>query len=349
MKKMIEQHKKKIDKLLKVFLDKRINRMKSISPIARELMKHIREFNLRGGKRIRPILVVIGYQACGGKSDNIINAALAVELMESYLLIHDDIMDQDELRRGYLTMHKVYEAKCKRCLATEPKRYGESMAMISGDILAVLGTEAILESDFPAKRKLAAVKKFNKAVINTCIGQAIDVRASCDPAIQEDQIRRMYDLKTAIYTLEAPLHIGAILAGATSNQLQTMSEYALPLGRAFQLHDDILGLFGTKQKIGKPVGSDLREGKKTVLLLETLKRASAKDRRFIESNLGRELSTAGVEKIKKIIVQSGALDIVNSEALECSKQAKKALNTKLQKKSRKFLMDLADYIVTRKY
>jgi len=343
--KTIAKQKKKIDHKLKHFLEKRIRRMDNISPVARELMNHITEFNLRGGKRIRPMLVIEGYRACGGKSRAIWDAAIAVELMESYLLIHDDIMDQDELRRGYLTMHKVYEAKCKRKFAAEPGRFGESMALISGDILAVLGTEAILESDFPVKRKISAVDRFNKAVINTCIGQAMDIRQSCGPATDIEQIKKMYKLKTAIYTLEAPLHIGALLAGASKKQLRALTNYAIPLGQAYQLQDDILGLFGTREKIGKPIGSDLREGKKTLLLLETLKRASPAGKKKILSSLGSDISSKDVTAVKKIIKDTGALGFIREQAGAYATDAKRGIS----ELGSTFLVELADYVVKREY
>lgn len=236
---MIEETIKKkkaiIDKCLKIYLSDRLKRMEKIGPMAKELMGHMMEFNLRGGKRIRPILVVYGYLACGGRSNAIYDAALAVELMESFLLVHDDIMDQDEMRRGYLTMHKVFEAKCERCYKADAKRYGESMALITGDILSVLGNEVLLKSRFPVEMKLRAMDRFNRAVVNTCVGQAMDVRAAIDPNVTEADIAKMYELKTAIYTLEAPLHIGAHLAGASSSHLRALSAYAIPLGKAFQM------------------------------------------------------------------------------------------------------------------
>jgi len=350
---LIKEYKRKIDKRLRIFLKERIKQVNNISPVAKEMMELVLEYNLRGGKRIRPILVIMGYKACGGKNEKaIIHAAIAVELMESFLLIHDDIMDQDELRRGYLTMHKIYENKYNRCyLGDDAKRYGESMAMIAGDILAILGSEAIIKSNFPIKRKFKAVDRFNSAVINTCFGQALDIISGCEKSTTEEQIKRVYELKTAIYTFEAPLQIGAHLAGATKKQLQVLSEYAIPLGKAFQFQDDILGLFGTKKKIGKPVGSDIREGKKTLLILKALEKASKKEKDFINSILGSpKVTIADINKLKKIVTRTGSLEYSKIKARDLIQISKHVIQkSKLKKEGKEFLIGLADYVVNREY
>jgi len=344
----IKRHKEQIDKELKDFLEERLERSDAISPVARELMEHIIEFNLRGGKRIRPILVIFGYKACGGVSPDIIKAALAVELMESFLLIHDDIMDQDELRRGYLTLHRVFENKCSRSFCTDSKRYGESMAILAGDILAILGSEAIINSHFPINNKLNAIDKFNRAVVNTCIGQAMDIRISCDPKATVQDIEKMYELKTAVYTLEAPLHIGALLAGATKTQLRCLSKYAIPLGKAFQLQDDILGLYGSRERIGKPVGSDIREGKKTLLIMSAMEMAEKKHADYIRKCLGsKSLTLHQLEKVRLMVRECGALEKTQSMAKIHVEEAKAALRANLNKNAQKFLLALADYIVNR--
>jgi len=328
----IKQYKSKIDSRLREFLKLKVERFEHISPLAKELMENILEFNLRGGKRIRPILTYFGYMACGGEDEEaILQACLAVELMESFLLIHDDIMDQDELRRGYLTMHKIFEKKCERNYARNGKHYGESMAIIAGDILAVLGSETILSSRFPLKNKMQAIETFNRAVINTCIGQALDVSSQVDDTLQEEDICRMYELKTSIYTFQAPLHIGAQLAGAGKYELKLLSDYALPLGRAFQIQDDILGLYSTRQKIGKPVGSDIREGKKTLLILKAQSLAGTQDKLFIKKCLGNpKITDDDIKKVKKILNNSGALAYCKEETKKQATIAKHAIiNAKL--------------------
>jgi geranylgeranyl diphosphate synthase, type I len=349
----IKNYKEKIDKRLRIFIKDRIKKVDKISPVAKEMMEYILEYNLRGGKRVRPILTVFGYKACGGKNENaIIDAALAVELMESFLLIHDDIMDQDELRRGYLTMHKIYENKCKRSYKSKnSKRFGESMAMIAGDIVAIMGSEAILNSKFPINNKLKAIDKFNSAVINTCFGQAIDVKSGYEKTTTEKDIKRLYELKTAIYTFEGPLFIGALLAGASKTKLASLKKYALPLGKAFQYQDDILGLYGTKKKIGKSIGSDIKEGKKTLLILKALEKANKSDTKFIQDCLGNNNITANdIKQVRTIVKNTGSLEYSKSKAFDYVEQSKKAIEkANLNKPGKEFLLGLADFVINREY
>jgi len=351
MKELVSLYKDKIDNRLRIFLDKRISHSSNISESAKEIMRSIKEFNLRGGKRIRPILVVLGYKAVGGKNEKaVIDAALAVELMESFLLVHDDIIDQDEMRRGYLTIHKVYENKAKRIYKNiDYKRYGENISIIIGDILSALGSEAILNANFPIKRKIKAIEKFNKVIINTCFGQVLDINYEIRDNIKEKDIKRIQQLKTAVYTIEGPLHIGAILGGANNKKLRALSSYALPLGQAFQIQDDILGLFGEQKKIGKPIGSDIKEGKKTLLIIKALEKADKKESLFIKKCLGnKKITENDIEKIREIVKSTGSLKYSEDLAKKLIEKAKSSLiNLNLRKKGKKQLLNIADYIVNR--
>ncbi len=344
---VIEQYRSKVNRALKVFLDKSCRRMHKADPFALELMQHAAEFCLRGGKRLRPILVVFGYKACGGRKEaEILNVSVAVELMESYLLIHDDIMDQDELRRGYLTMHKVFEGKCKGAGAA---RYGESMAIILGDLLAVLGSQAILDSRFQTKRKLLAAEIFNRAVVNTCIGQALDITMNMRGSVSERDVAKLYGFKTSVYTVDAPLQIGAVLAGAGPKTAKILHRYSITLGRAFQYQDDILGMFGTRHRIGKPVGSDLREGKRTLLIVKALELAGKKDRDTILGCLGRkDLAHSDIERVRRIVEKTGALDYTKNEAARLALQSSRVIaRSSLMEPARTFLQSLAHYMVRR--
>jgi geranylgeranyl diphosphate synthase type I len=352
VKEILKQYKGNIDHQLRLFFDSKIKRVKTISPYAVEMLEHLKEFTLRGGKRIRPVLTIFGYKAIGGRDEEAITqAALAVELMESYLLIHDDIMDQDELRRGYLTIHKIYENKSKRLFSTEHKRFGESMAIIAGDILAILGSEAIAYARFPQKNKIRAIDKFNRVVINTCFGQILDIRSELENDIKEENILRTHELKTAVYTIEGPLHIGALLAGASEKQLKVLSNYAIPLGQAFQIQDDILGMFGEQKKLGKPIGSDLKEGKKTLLIVKALERANDTEKKIILQGLGnKNLSDKEIDKIKSIIKVTDSLAYSQELAIGLINRAKSVMvSSKFRKDAKNFLVGIADYMLNREY
>jgi geranylgeranyl diphosphate synthase, type I len=351
--KTIKHYKQLVDSRLRVFLTRRLERASHVSPTAVEMMHHILEFNLRGGKRIRPILVLFGYKSFGGKDEKaIIDAAIAVELMEAFLLIHDDIMDQDTLRRGYLTMHKIYENRCqKRYPRADAKRYGECMALIAGDIISIMGIEAILASSFPVKNKLAAIDTFNRAVINTCFGQVLDLHSEIEEKVTESDISRVHELKTAIYTFEGPLHMGALLAGAKERDLALLSRYAIPLGKAFQLQDDILGLFGTQQKIGKPVGSDIREGKQTLLIIKALERAGPIEQAYIAKCLGNQrISTRDITRIQDIVTRTGSLEYSRKMIQRFIGDAKEVIvDSRLTREGKEFLFGLAEYLEKRQH
>jgi len=347
---ILKRHKEKIDAKLEEFLDEKLKKSEKVSKSAKEVMECIKEFNLRNGKRLRPILTILSYMAFGGKKSSILDAALAVELMESYLLIHDDIIDQDEFRRGYLTFHKIYENKAKK-KNIPSQRYGESMAIIAGDILSSLGSEAILGSDFPLKKKIKALEKFNKVMVNTCFGQILDMDYIHTSNISEKDVLRLQELKTAIYTIDGPLQIGAILAGASEKKLKLLTEFAIPLGKAFQIKDDILGVFGDKKTIGKPNDSDIKEGKKTLLIVKALEKSNYEEKKNILKSLGNKgLKSEELEKIKKIIFKTGSLDYSKKVAENLISQAKinlKKLN--LKKDYEKILDSLADYILGREF
>lgn len=346
----LKKYQSRINSELEGFFEKKIRQVRDISPHAIELMKHLREFNLRDAKRIRPIFLVFGYRCLRSPKDesDIIKAALAAELMESFLLVHDDIIDNDDIRRKKPTLHKVYGESSKK-YRTDHAHFGKSMAIIGGDILAILGSEILLSTNFKDSLKLRAIEKFNRVVINTGFGEMLDVISEVDNKISEKDISRIHELKTAKYTIEGPLHIGAILAGAKKHHLNTLSKYAIPLGKAFQIQDDILGVFGDEKKTGKPVGSDIKEGKKTLLILKALENSNLKDRMRIKHALGsRNLKKQQLSQVRNIIKDSGSLQYSRDLAKKLAEKAKSAISrSSLKKEGREFLIDIADYIINR--
>lgn len=343
-KSQLKYYQDKMDIELNVFFSRKIRQVNNIDNSSIDMIKKAREFNLRDGKRIRPILMIMGYKCFKEKKlDQVIRAALAVELMESFLLIHDDIMDNDTLRRGKPTIHKIYEKE-----KNNPD-FGKNMALLLGDLLAIFGSEAILSSDFRHKIKARAVEKFNQIIANTIFGQTLDYLGDFNKEFSEDYAKRIHILKTAKYTIEGPLHIGAILAGAKDRHLNKISKFAIPLGQAFQMKDDILNIFGDESKIGKSVCSDIKEGKKTLLIAKALENSQLKQRLFIKKCLGNSnLSKKDIEKLKNIIIDSGSLVYSNTLAQQLVDNAKLIIkNSKFKKDARYFLLQLADYIITR--
>ncbi len=282
-------HKDKVNRELDRFLNIKTKQAKKISKDCGKLTEAVKEFTLRGrSKRIRALLVILGYAGFGGKNGReIIKAASFIELIHSYLLIHDDIIDQDDLRRGKPTMHKYFEHSVKSKLSKDKsKLFGVSMGILAGDLCCSLGYEMLMKSKFSDKAKARAIEELDNLIFNVIQGEALDIFAQMSKQTSNKEIYNIYKYKTARYSFEQPLRIGGILAGAGENNLNKLSKFAIPLGIAFQIQDDLLGLFGEERIIGKPAGSDLREGKKTLALSLAIKRCNSKDKKIIQGILG---------------------------------------------------------------
>lgn len=346
--------KKKIDRELAIFFDLKIKEIKNNQKPKEllEMVENLKGFMLGFGKRIRPILFYYGYLIGGGKNKKeAIKASISMEFIHSYLLIHDDIIDQDDFRHNDFSMHYKYERKAKKLFKNkESKHFGISMGIIAGDLASTLGYAALSDSGLPSDLKIKAIGRLNKIIANTITGEALDVILVANLDFNSAEIMKMQEYKTAKYTTEGPLHLGAILAGANDKLLKSLSNFAIPLGIAFQMQDDIMGVFGDREKIGKPVGADIREGKKTLLISRAIEKSNSRQRDAIHSILGnKKINSADVEKIRKIIVKTGALQDSQEKAKKLVKLSKKYLNKiKIPKKDKIFLSDLADFIISRK-
>lgn len=306
----------------------------------------MREFTMRKGKRLRPILVIIGFKAF--KKDateqelqQIIQIALTTELLESFFLIHDDIIDNSDLRRGKLTVHKQFEQHYNKSTA-------QSLALLVGDLVACYAQQPIINSNLPPITKNCLLHKVQQIMAQTTFGQIQDLLLLQKGITQvmEEDILMMYQEKTARYTIEGPLYLGAIAANASQQQLNKLSKISLPLGIAFQLRDDILGLFGTVEKIGKPIDSDIKEGKKTILMLKALEHSSLKDRKYILSKLGNpRLRMNDIVKIRQIVIDTQSLTYSQQLIHKLLSEAKSSINSiDMAEDSKQFLIVLSNYI-----
>jgi len=216
-----------VDEELKRFFDRKIK--KAEDQQVKKTLKLLKEFSLRPGKRGRGILVNSGYFLAGGKNKKtILETSIFIELIHDYLLIHDDIIDRDDLRRGKPTVHRYYGGK----------HYGLSMAIVAGDLMNTLGCEILAESKFSDRYKVSALNILNRAVTKTIQGQIFEL-SSRNKEMSEKDILKIYQNKTAYYSLVAPLQIGSLLAGASQDFLNKIEKFALPLGIAFQIKDDL--------------------------------------------------------------------------------------------------------------
>ncbi len=351
IKQELKNFKKEFDPILVDFFNNAIYEAEESDKLMAGALKHIKKITMSGGKRLRPALMYYSYIGVGGKrKKELLRASISVELIHTFLLIHDDIIDRDDKRHGVMTTHLKYKEMHEKFFWQDNStHFGTSMAIIIGDMVAALGNQALYSSKFKAEILIKALYKLQKVVANTVIGEAKDVLISFKGRATEAEILDVCELKTAKYTIESPLHLGAILGEADDNILEKLTKLAIPIGIAFQIQDDILGVFGSEEKIGKPVGSDIAEGKQTILVSEARKKANVKQTAVLKSVLGKEdLTQKEIEKFREIIVETGALDYAKKLAQNYIVEAKKEIiKIKLKKEAEDFLMSIADYMLER--
>jgi len=325
----LKEYKKQIDKELEIFFD---NKIKSIdAEFNKKIVSGLREFVMRGGKRLRPILVVVGYTGFAQENLEIIRASISMELLQGFFLIHDDIMDKDDMRRGGKTFHKIF---------------GEDIGIIGGDLLYGFANEVL--ADYENKNVRIALKKMNELVEKTCYGQALDLHLNETPfeKVAEEDVLNVYKYKTAFYTIQGPLEIGTLLAG---KNLEDFSRFSIPLGWAFQIKDDIIGLFGDIKKTGKPIKSDVEEGKRTLLMLKTYNKADDSEKKFVLLVLGKKISDADFEKLKTLVKKYGLQECQALIKKYVSDAKKEIQKIGFNKEAKSFLLDMCDFIEKRDY
>ncbi|MBN2119520.1 MAG: polyprenyl synthetase family protein [Candidatus Omnitrophica bacterium] len=300
--------KNEIDRKLAEFI-KNIDKTYSLSKISPLLAKCIKDFVLRDGKRIRPILFAIGYLGFIKKpASGFYLSALSMELLHDFLLVHDDIIDKSDTRRGKPSMH----AMLNKSLAKHKniKFNGQDLSIVAGDIIYAMAIEAFLAIKEKPERKEKALRKFIRAAVFTGSGEFIELLSGIKDLAQitKQDIYKIYDYKTSYYSFSTPLATGAFLAGADKSQINKLSGFGILLGRAFQIKDDILGMFADEKEIGKSTLTDLQEAKKTLLIWQAYKRSRKKDKALILKIFRKKNITRGdLNLIQRIIKDSGAL------------------------------------------
>ena len=247
-----------------------------------ELVQAVRDLSLRGGKRLRPALLVAGYRAVSPSAplEIALDAGVALELLQTFFLIHDDWMDQDAVRRGGPTVHASLSERYRS------EHLGASAAILAGDLALALGTDVLSRLDVPPGRVARATTRFASMQSDAISAQQLDLLGS--PLGAE----KTCELKTASYTVRGPLALGAILAGGTDRHVDAFDRFGSPIGVAFQLRDDLLSSFGDPKRTGKPIVNDLRNGKRTALVERALELAGRKDRALLERVLGNAKARA---------------------------------------------------------
>jgi geranylgeranyl diphosphate synthase type I len=264
-----------------------------------------------GGKMFRASfcwwghLAVAPAEPAGG--DALVRACASLELLHASALVHDDYMDASDSRRGRPATHRAFEREHRESRwRGDPEQYGASAAILLGDLLLSWSDELLRHSGVPFDRLVPALDVFDLTRTEVIAGQFLDVSAQARGHADVDTAMTVLRYKSAKYSIERPLQLGAALAGGTPEQLAGLAAFGLPLGEAFQLRDDLLGVFGDPATTGKPAGDDLVEGKRTVLVALALDAAPAEDAATLDRALGTSLTTDQVERLRGIIDASGA-------------------------------------------
>ena len=301
------------------------NRWSGLSPHISTIFDELELLVLGGGKRLRPQFCYLGWTAAGGnsESDTPIRIGAAVELLHVMALLHDDVIDDAATRRGHTTTHRRQsDIHRDKKLLGESRRFGEGVAVLIGDITYVLSD--LLVEDISQHARAV----WNDLRLEMNIGQYLDTVGSAYRERSATFAELVCRYKSAKYTIERPLHVGALAADASrGSALQPMlSAYGLPLGDAFQIRDDVLGVFGDEKTVGKPVGGDFREGKPTPMLAYAYEHADLEQRRLLDMVGYDKLSSADIERLQQVVIDTGARDAMEQRIHSLVEQAIAALH-----------------------
>lgn len=307
----IEQIRQRIEISLASFLErvKADYKLHLVSPV---LFESIKDFTLREGKRIRPLLLILSYKGYARHkktiSKDIYNASTCMEFLHNFMLIHDDIIDCSSLRRGKPTMHKLLAHAVK---TDNPDKLGRDLSIIAGDIVYALAIDAFLSINESLDRKERALKYFIQTAAFTAMGEFIDTLHGVESIekVKEPDVYLNYTLKTARYTFDCPLVTGAILGGADKKEIKRISEFAIMIGQAFQIQDDIIGIYESEKNIGKSILSDLAESKKTLLVCHAYEHLKgARRAEFMKYFSKKSKTFDDLIAVRKIFIDAGSLD-----------------------------------------
>jgi len=326
-------------------LDAEIARWRDVDADLVQPLTSLRELVLAGGKRLRPAFCHWAYVGAGGSPTDalVVNAGAALELLHTFALVHDDVMDGSSRRRGQAAIHTRFGAlHNEMSWRGEARRFGEGAAILVGDFAFVYADQ--LFGDAPS----VARRVFDELRIELCVGQYLDLIGTASRSSDPTQASRIARYKSGKYTVERPLHLGAALAGRLDDLSEVLSAIGLPLGEAFQLRDDLLGVFGDESATGKPVGDDLREGKLTPLVAAAAGRADAAGARLLQ-RLGRpDLDDREILQLQEFLVACGACDEIERLIEQLVDQSLGALATApISPEARVALEELAAFVAWR--
>ncbi len=320
-----------VQQVLDEAVDTFAQRLSPLGDDAGRLVDEARRF-VRGGKRLRSAFCYWGYHAVdpspsAEQEQALLRACAALELLHASALMHDDVLDDSDTRRGAPATHRVFEARHRADgWPGDAEQYGAAAAILLGDLVLTWADELLRRCGLAPDRVAAAMEVFDLCRSEVVAGQFLDISVQARAVADVDAAMTVLRYKSAKYSVERPLHVGAALAGADTRGLEDLSAFGLPLGEAFQLRDDLLGVFGDPAVTGKPAGDDLVEGKRTVLVALALDAAPRADAERLDRALGRPLDDAEVATLRAIIEGCGAADQVEQVIAELSTLSLAALD-----------------------
>jgi geranylgeranyl diphosphate synthase type I len=304
-----EDLRERIDAALREFVEAGATELDAIGDELLPLTAAASQFVLGAGKRLRPAFCYWGARAVGAPdSEALVRAAASLELLQACALIHDDVIDRSATRRGQPSVHQQFAALHRQqSWAGDAEGFGAATAILLGDLFLVWSDAMFAASGIPSDALVRARPVGDTMRVELMAGQYLDVVEQARAGGSVDRALRVARFKAAKYTVERPLHLGAAIGGGGGAAVSALSAYGLPLGEAFQLRDDLLGVFGDPAMTGKPAGDDLREGKRTVLIALAVEATTPAGRDPFERLLGDpQLDDAGVATLREAVTASGA-------------------------------------------
>jgi geranylgeranyl diphosphate synthase, type I len=339
-----------VDAALDTALDTLLPRLGQYHPALDVLGPALRSF-VAGGKRIRPVLLLLGFQAAGGVNRQAVHGpALALELLHTCALLHDDVIDAAPTRRGRPTVHHAFAARHDTAgWRGDPAAYGEAVAILLGDLAFVQADEVFLAAEVPDRTLLDAFRRFTVLREEVMAGQYLDLQASVADDGDRDLALAIATLKSGRYSVTRPLEIGAALAGGGPALIDGLRAVGDPLGRAFQVRDDLLGVFGVSARTGKSTASDLAEGKRTLLVAEAMVRLDASGRAELTAALGDpDLDEPTADRLRELLESSGARRAAEDYVDTSIADARAAIaGLEIDDETRAVLLAVADYLGAR--
>ncbi len=298
-----------VEEELSIFLNRESAYLNSISSDLSPVSDSLTSFLLDSGKRLRPLFAYAGFAAAGGSlEESAIRAMAALELLQACALIHDDLMDGSDTRRGKPSIHRHFESvHIQDQLDGFAPQYGLSAAVLLGDLALVWSDQMLNTAGLTTEQFARVLPFYNEMRVELMAGQFLDIHEQAQKDTSVDRSMKIARYKSGKYTIERPLHLGAAMTSSSKEVTEALSAYGLPLGEAFQLRDDLLGVFGDPSVTGKPAGDDLREGKRTVLIAMTHERQSPAQLEICKKYFGKpDIDAEGVATLQEIIESTGA-------------------------------------------